>query len=176
MAATGGSGNLDQFNAGEVIVNGLELLFNYDMAKPASNFSLPLSFGYTFTHTEFQNSFGSDNDLWGTVTAGDELPYIPKHQFNAGFSIQHSKFELNFNGRYNGEFRTKAGIDEIPTNEKVNSFFIVDFSGKYFINKNLSATTNIINLFNEAYAASRVPAGLRPGHPFGIYGGLEFRF
>jgi len=176
LAATGGSGNLDQFNAGEVIVNGLELLFNYDMAKPASNFSLPLSFGYTFTHTEFQNSFGSDNDLWGTVTAGDELPYIPKHQFNAGFSIQHSKFELNFNGRYNGEFRTKAGIDEIPTNEKVNSFFIVDFSGKYFINKNLSATTNIINLFNEAYAASRVPAGLRPGHPFGIYGGLEFRF
>jgi len=27
-------------------------------------------------------------------------------------------------------------------------------------------------LFNEVYAASRVPAGFRPGHPFGVYAGV----
>ena len=176
LAATGGTGSLDQFNAGEVNVNGIELLLNYDFGNKINGLSLPLSFGYTYTNTEFQNSFGSSNDLWGTVTVGDEMPYIPKHQFNAGFSIEHNKFEINLNGRYNGEFRTLAGTGTIPSNEKVASNFIVDLSGKYFINKNLSANANVINLLNNTYAVSRVPAGLRPGHPFGIYAGLEYKF
>lgn len=176
LAATGGTGSLDQFNAGEVTINGFELLLNYDFSKADSNIKLPLSFGYTYTDTEFENSFGSDDDLWGTVTAGDELPYISKHQFNVGFSVEHEKFELNFNGRYNGKFRTQAGRGTIPANELVDSNFIIDFSGKYHFNKNLSLTGNIINLFDETYAASRVPAGLRPGHPFGAYAGLQYKF
>tara|TARA_R110001632_G_scaffold1883_3_gene8432 strand:- start:14460 stop:16694 length:2235 start_codon:yes stop_codon:yes gene_type:complete len=176
LAATGGTGSLDQFNAGEVVVNGLELLANYDFLANNSKYSLPFTFGYTYTNTEFQNSFGSNDDLWGEVVAGDELPYISKHQFNIGLSLEHSKFELNLNGRFNGEFRTRAGSGAIPTNELVDSNFIIDFSGKYHFNNNLSATVNIINLLDETYAASRVPAGLRPGHPFGAYAGLLYRF
>lgn len=176
LAATGGTGSLDQFNAGEVNIQGLEILLNYDFAKPDSKVRLPFSFAYTFTDTEFQNSFGSDDDLWGEVTAGDELPYISKHQFNMGFSVEHEKFELNLNGRFSGEFRTQAGTGSIAANELVESNFIIDFSGKYHINKNLSVTGNIINLLDEVYAASRVPAGLRPGHPFGAYAGLQYRF
>ncbi|MFD2567478.1 TonB-dependent receptor family protein [Pseudotenacibaculum haliotis] len=176
LAATGGTGSLDQFNAGEVTINGFELLLNYDFSKTDNNIKLPFSFGYTYTNTEFENSFGSDDDLWGTVTAGDELPYISKHQFNVGFSLEHNKFELNFNGRFNGKFRTQAGRGTIPANELVDSNFIIDFSGKYHFNKSLSLTGNIINLFDETYAASRVPAGLRPGHPFGAYAGLQYKF
>jgi len=176
LAATGGTGSLDQFNAGKVVVNGLELLLNYDFLAKQSSYSLPFTFGYTYTNTEFKNSFGSSADLWGEVTAGDELPYISKHQFNIGISLEHAKFELNLNGRFNGEFRTQAGRGSIPTNELVDSNFILDFSGKYHINKNLSATANVINLFDKVYAASRVPAGLRPGHPFGAYAGLQYKF
>ncbi|WP_299670078.1 TonB-dependent receptor [uncultured Polaribacter sp.] len=176
LAATGGTGSLDQFNAGEVKVNGIEVLLNYNLAKKGTEFSLPISFGYTFTNTEFLNSFGSSDSLWGTVTAGDELPYIPKHQLNAAFSLEHSKFEFNLNARYNGEFRTLAGSGTIPNNEKVASNFIVDLSGKYYVTKQLNLTANVINLLDNTYAVSRVPAGLRPGHPFGIYGGMEFRF
>lgn len=176
LAATGGTGSLDQFNAGEVKVNGIEVLLNYNLASNNSTFSLPISLGYTFTNTEFLNSFGSSDSLWGTVTAGDELPYIPKYQFNTAISLEHSKFEINLNARYNGEFRTLAGAGTIPTNEKVASNFIVDLSSKYYVNKQLNVTANVINLFNNTYAVSRVPAGLRPGHPFGIYGGIEFKF
>ena len=176
MAATGGTGSLDQFNAGKVSVNGIELLLNYNFAKKDAKISLPFSFGYTLTNTEFKSSFGSSDELWGAVTAGDELPYTPKHQFNAGFSIEHAAFEINLNARYNGEFRTMAGSGDIPDNEKVASNFIVDLSGKYGITKNLNATANIINLLDNTYAVSRVPAGFRPGHPFGAYAGLEYRF
>ncbi len=69
-----------------------------------------------------------------------------------------------------------AGSGDIPDNEKVASNFIVDLSGKYGITKNLNATANIINLLDNTYAVSRVPAGFRPGHPFGAYAGLEYRF
>ena len=107
---------------------------------------------------------------------GDELPYIPKHQLNAALSLEHAKFEMNFNARYNGAFRTLAGSGNIPTNEKVESNFIIDMSGKYTVTPQFQLTANITNLLNNTYAVSRVPAGLRPGHPFGIYGGFQYQF
>jgi Fe(3+) dicitrate transport protein len=176
LAATGGTGSLEQFNAGEVNVNGIEVLLNYNLAKEGSKISMPISFGYTFTNSEFQNSFDSSDGLWGTVALGDEMPYIPKHQFNAALSLEYSSFEINLNARYNGEFRTLAGKGNISENEKVSSNFIVDISGKYYVNKKLRLTANIINLLDNTYAVSRVPAGLRPGHPFGLYAGAEFSF
>jgi len=68
IAATGGTGSLDQFNAGAVKVNGIELLLNYNITSEAARFSFPMSLGYTYTNTEFLNSFGSTDSLWGTVT------------------------------------------------------------------------------------------------------------
>jgi Fe(3+) dicitrate transport protein len=176
LAATGGTGSLDQFNAGEVNVNGIEILLNYNFSNEDARFSWPISFGYTFTTTEFQNSFGSSDGLWGVVATGDELPYIPKHQLNAAVSLEHKSFEINLNARFNGEFRTLAGTGSIPDNARVDSNFIIDVSGKYFLTKNLMLTANIINLLDTTYAVSRVPAGLRPGHPFGAYAGFDFRF
>ena len=176
LAATGGTGSLDQFNAGEVSVKGIELLLNYNLLENNTKLSLPITFGYTYTDTEFLNSFGSSDELWGEVSVGDELPYIAKHQFNTSISLEHAKFELNLNGRYNGAFRTLAGTETITDSNGVTANFIIDFSGKYHLNKNLSFTGNVINLLDETYTVSRVPAGLRPGHPFGAYAGLEFRF
>jgi Fe(3+) dicitrate transport protein len=176
LAATGGTGSLEQFNAGEVTVKGLELLLTYNLLKINSKFSLPITIGYTFTDTKFQNNFGSDDSLWGEVTEGDELPYIAKHQFNTSISLEHEKFEISLNGRYNGAFRTTAGTEDITDLNGVTSNFIIDFAGKYHFTNYLSVTANAINLLDETYAVSRVPAGLRPGHPFGVYAGLELRF
>lgn len=176
LAATGGTGSLDQFNAGEVKVQGLELLLNYNLLPNAKEFILPLTLGYTFTDTEFLNSFGSNNDIWGAVTEGDELPYLSKHQMNATLSLEHSKYEINFSGRFNGAFRTRAGSGSIPVNEKVASNIVLDLGGKYRFNQSIAATVNMMNLLDETYAVARVPAGLRPGMPFGLFGGLELRF
>ena len=176
LAATGGTGSLEQFNAGKVAVSGIELLLNYNFLTDNDTFNLPITFGYTFTNTEFLNSFDSNNDIWGEVNQGDQLPYIPEHQFNVMISLEHSKYELNLSGRYNGEFRTLAGTGDIPIDQLVASNFIIDFSAKYHFTNKLSLTGNIINMLDETYAVSRVPAGLRPGHPFGANLGLEFSF
>ncbi|MEJ6791936.1 MAG: TonB-dependent receptor [Lacinutrix sp.] len=176
LAATTGTGSLDLFNAGEVDVRGIELLLNYDVLENNTNFALPITLGYTFTDSEFLNNFGSDDGIWGTVSKGDEIPYIAKHQFNASIGLEHSKYSINLNGRYNGAFRTVSGNGSIPANQKVESAIVLDVSGRYNITSKLSATANIINLLDNEYAVSRVPAGLRPGHPFGTYAGLEFQF
>ena len=175
LAATGGGGTLDLFNAGEVDVSGLEVLGSYDFLTNNVNFSLPLTMTYTFTDAEFQNNFNSNVGIWGKVDSGDEVPYISRHQFNAGLSFIAEKFEAHANARYRGEFRTLAGTGDIPSNEKVGSNFILDISAKYHLTDNFSLTTNVINMLDTEYEVSRVPAGLRPGHPFGIYGGFEFR-
>jgi Fe(3+) dicitrate transport protein len=176
LAASGGTGSLDQFNAGEVSVKGIELLLNYDLLETNNAFALPISFGYTFTDTEFLNSFGSDDGLWGEVQRGDELPYIAKHQFNTSIALEHAKFELNLNGRLNGAFKTEASADAVNSTNGITSNFIIDFAGKYHVTKTFSVTAKVINLLDETYAVAKVPAGLRPGHPFGIYGGIDFRF
>ena len=176
LAATGGTGSLELFNAGEVSVRGIELLLNYNALANSTTFALPITIGYTFTDSEFLNSFGSDDGIWGTVTKGDEIPYIAKHQFNTSIGLEHAKYSINLNGRYNGAFRTVSGNGSIPANQKVKSAIVLDLSGRYNITSKLSATGNIINLLNNEYAVSRVPAGLRPGHPFGAYAGLEFQF
>ena len=176
LAASGGTGSLEQFNAGEVSVKGIELLLNYDLLEKNRSYALPITFGYTYTDATFLNSFGSDDGLWGEVQSGDELPYIAKHQFNTSISLEHAKFELNLNGRLNGAFKTEASSDAVSATNGITSNFIIDFVGKYHVSKTLSLSAKIINVLDETYAVAKVPAGLRPGHPFGIYGGLDFRF
>ena len=115
--------------------------------------------------------FGSTQDIWGEVSNGDRIPYIPQHQLNSNIGIKTNKFEINFNGNYNGKFSTIADSSiEIP------SYFIFDISLKYKVRPGITFTSKIINLFDENYAVSRAPAGLRPGHPFGIYAGFEYLF
>jgi len=177
LAATGGTGSLDQFNAGEVRVSGVEVLLNYDILKNSSEkLSFPVSLSYTFTDTEFLSSFDSDNDIFGEVTVGDEIPYIANNQFNFSLGLENDEFAVDMGLRYTDAFRTKAGTGTIPANFRVDSNYIIDISGRYFYNKHFTFSTNIINVLDKTYEVSRVPAGLRPGHPFGINFSIAYNF
>lgn len=175
LAASGGTGSLDQFNAGEVNVSGAEVLVNYNFSDPASKVQTPFSLAYTWTNALFQNDFGSTQGIWGTVSEGDRVPYIPQHQLNISLGFSHQLYELNFNGRYNGSFTTRGSNGGLQDTLSLEDNIVIDFSAKYHLTSQISLTANIINLFDELYAASRVPAGFRPGHPFGAYAGIQFR-
>ncbi|HQW68706.1 MAG TPA: TonB-dependent receptor [Flavobacterium sp.] len=176
LAASGGSGTLDQFNAGEVRVNGVEVLLNYNVLAETSKFKVPVTFSYTMTNTEFLNDFASTDGTWGTISKGDEIPYISKHQFQSSIGVEHEKFEATISGRLNGKFRTQAGKGSIPSNELVPNSFVVDFAAKYNLNKHIGIIGNINNVFDTTYLVSRVPAGLRPGMPFFASAGLVAQF
>ena len=82
LAATGGFGELDPFNAGKALVNGLEFLLRTNLLEN-NEVSVPFSLSYTHTNAKFLSDFGSTQDIWGEVSNGDRIPYIPKHQLNS---------------------------------------------------------------------------------------------
>ena len=166
LAATGGFGEMDPFNAGTALVNGFEVLLNTSISK-----YVPISFSYTLTDAKFLTSFGSTQDIWGEVNNGDQIPYIPKHQFSSSLSYRISKLDINLNASYNGKFSTLAN-----GTEEISSYLILDLSMKYRIKKDIFLKSKILNLLDKKYAVSKAPAGLRPGHPFGIYTGIEYKF
>ena len=167
----GGAGTGDLFNAGEAIVKGIEILATYEVINNREKgFKLPVTVSYTLTDTELKNNFNST--IWGTVESGDEIPYIAKNQLAITTAFETEKFNFAVSGKYVDAFRTVAGTGTIPANNRVASNFIIDFSAKYNLNQHISLMGNIINLLDKEYAVSRVPAGLRPGQPFGINFGI----
>ena len=176
LAASGGTGSLDQFNAGAVKVSGLELQLNYNFSDPNAKIQTPIVLAYTLTNAIFQNSFGSTQGIWGTVSEGDRVPYIPQQQLSINGGLEHQRYELNMNARYNGAFDTQAANGGIDDTLRLDDNIVIDLSLRYHLNSTISLTANVINLFDEVYATARVPSGLRPGHPFGIYTGVIVNF
>lgn len=170
LAASGGLGELDLFNAGEALVSGLEVLLQSNVVNN-QNLTIPFSLSYTLTNAKFLSDFGSTQDIWGEVRNGDRIPYIPQHMLNTSVGFQANKWEFYLNAKYNGEFSTVAnGAIEIP------SYLIFDISMGYKLSSKMTLKSRVLNLFDEKYAVSRAPAGLRPGHPFGVYAGFDFKF
>ncbi|MFK1939672.1 TonB-dependent receptor family protein [Bacteroides fragilis] len=174
LAASGGAGTLEQFNVGEARVKGAEFLVQYQPLPKNCNVRLPLQVSYTYTDTEIRNSFESHS--WGNVVRGDEIPYIFKHALNIQLGIECKWFYANIGTRYNSDMRTSPGQGTIAEREKVPANLIFDASLNVFVNKYLTVRLNAINLTNRVYLTSRHPAGLRAGHPFGIYAGANVQF
>lgn len=174
LAASGGSGTLEQFNVGEARVKGAEFLVQYQPLSHTCSLRLPLQLSYTYTDTEMRNSFESHS--WGNVVRGDEIPYIFKHALNMQLGIEYKWFYANIGARYNSDMRTSPGQGTIAEREKVPANLILDASVNVLVNKYLTLRLNAINLTNRVYLTSRHPAGLRAGHPFGIYAGANVQF
>jgi Fe(3+) dicitrate transport protein len=174
LAAGGGSGSGNQFNGGESLIYGIEYDMTINLLNSfSSRLRLPVTFNYTYTHATFQNDFESEFEPWGTVKAGDYIPYIPKHQLAFNISLDHEKFNVNYSSKLVGDMRTIAGQGDIPDHEKIPLYYVGDLSFNVIAHKFITLFGNINNLFNNVYAVSRRPAGIRPGMPISFRLGLK---
>lgn len=178
LAAAGGGGTSDLFNAGEVRTKGIEFQITYDLLSTLkqSTFRAPISFVYTYTDAFFKNSFVSSFEEWGTVSVNDKFPYLANNQFTFLLGLEHRKFTVNLSGKYMGEMRTTPGQGIMPSNEKINSYFLIDASAGYLTHQNISLFANITNLTDKTYLVARRPSGLRPGMPRAFNIGLKTNF
>ncbi len=177
-ASTGGDGAIgDQFDGGEVTVQGLELNAGYTFSGLGNGqFDLPLSLQYTLTaEAEFDNAFDSNFGPWGDVEVGDELPYIPEHQLRVSAAIEHERFGVSLAANYIGKMRTVAGQGAYVPEESIDSHVVWDVMASWQFTESLSTYIKVDNLFDEVYVAARRPAGLRPGLDRTAYIGLSFR-
>ncbi len=178
LAASGGSGTGDLFNAGEVQTKGLEFQLGFDLLSVVGENALriPLSLSYTYTDAIFKNSFISTFEDWGNVLAGDQFPYLARHQFALLLGVENRKFSADLSGRFMDRMRAVPGQGSIPANEKLDSWFVLDAGAMYRISPIVSLFANGTNLTNAAYAVARRPAGLRPGMPRSFNIGIKADF
>ncbi len=173
-----------QFNAGEVDVYGLEA---------SAQLVEPLRFGwsvrgqgaYTFTLSEFKTDFttnvGSETNVsadtaFGQVEAGDELPYVPRHQGSVILGVFNEQFRLDLTASYVGEMRDLAGKGPIPDVERIENYVLVDAIAGYKPYPFNELYLQINNAFANDYLASRRPFGARPGSPFMLLVGYTHDF
>ncbi len=168
----------DQYNGGAVDVKGLEFATSYEAkAKILGRLiKFPLLASYTYTKAEFKTSFTSDLDEWGSVTSGDEVPYIAPHQLTMAFGTDFDKFSFNLSNKFVSAMRTVAGKGSIAKNEKIASHFITDFVGFYEFKPDQNIFFAIDNIFDKQYAVAARPAGLRPGKPLTARVGFKVNF
>lgn len=171
LAAGGGTGSLAQFTVGKADVRGAEFLVRWQPLPRVWAVRTPMQLSYTFTDTEMKSRFTSTT--WGEVFVGDEIPYINRHTLNGQVGVEYGGLDLNIGMHYTSDMRTAPGQGAIAERNKVPAHFIMDASASYKLNKYVTLTANAVNLTNKHYIASRHPSGLRPGHPFGVYGGVK---
>lgn len=172
--STGGGEIGDQYDGGKVSVKGLELSAAYEWG--AGQVRIPVDVEYTWTHeAEFQSAFESGFDPWGTVEAGDELPYVPEHQLRASAGVVNPPWRFNLAANYIGTLRTRAGQGAFEPSESIDSHVVWDLVAAWSFTPKLSTYVKVDNLFDETYMAARRPAGVRPGLPRTAYLGFTYR-
>ncbi len=175
-ASVGGTGTGELFNAGEAMTKGLELEATYNVLANSSNFSLPVSIAYTYTDARFGNTFDSSFEGWGSVTKGDQVPYLARNQWFVSATLRAKNYSITLNGKYQSSVRTVPGSGEIAKSEKIAAFFTSDVSLNYFIDSRTTFFTSVTNIADAEYAVARRPAGLRPGMPRAFRVGMNVRF
>ncbi len=158
------SDTIDQeYNGGEVDVYGLE--FSTSHTLRAGGFDWPLSLVYTYTDSEFQTDVASDFTMWGNISKGDKLPYLPEHQATLGMGIAGNQWEANLLVRYQSEMLEASGEGVTLSGVKTEAFTTLDLAASYDLGDWGELYGKIDNLLDEAEIVSRRPYGARPNKP-----------
>ncbi|MEM7431096.1 MAG: TonB-dependent receptor [Pseudomonadota bacterium] len=159
------SGSNDtQTNAGEVETSGIELGWNHEF-RLGSGLSMPAALTYTYTKSEFQESFDSVNPQFGVVEPGFELPYVPPHRANLNVGLLGDKWGVNVSVSYIDRMRDRAGAGSFSVEEGSDSATIIDVSANYRVSDRWNISARVDNVADDVYVVSRRPFGARPGKP-----------
>lgn len=183
----GGAGTGDMFNAGHAHISGVEFGLTYDllqMKKVTTDFKLPISIAYTFTHARFDETFVNGGGDWGSgqINRGDFIPFITPHMLTLTSGIEYKQFNATLTARYTGETRIRPGKDAIVVPDRnikytdvnaLSGYLIMDLSANYSFSRILTAYTMINNLTDNRAIVANLPQGYRPNMPLSIAVGLK---
>ncbi|SET00828.1 TonB-dependent receptor family protein [Thalassotalea agarivorans] len=175
-AASSCGDSLDQeFNGGEVDVYGLELSTSHSF-NVTDSIELPLSLVYTYSHGEFKSDFSSDFPMWGDITAGDELPYLPEHQASLTIGLVGDVWEFNVISRYVGDMLEASGENVTLSGVSTNSLVTVDLAASYDLDTLGKVYIKVDNVTDNQEITSRRPYGARPSKPQMVQVGYQYSF
>ena len=161
-----------QFSAGEARIYGLEMFGAHE---------IPVGLGvrgvfggaYTLTYAEFQSTFDSQDPIYGSVTTGDEMPYVPRHQLTVTAGAEHDRFGVNAAAFYVARMREEAGSGPIEDGLATDDQFWMDVSAYYRPLEWTKLYVDARNVTDSVNVVSHRPYGARPNAPRWIQVGVK---
>ena len=164
-----------EFNGGQVNIGGLEISFMHKRAHTDAS-RLEIALSYTYTESEFGETFLSGFSQWGLVREGDELPYIPKDVGNFRVSFFYGSWSVEGSVDFQSEMREVPGIGEVSDDLHADDITTLDLTGSYQFSDALKLQVMLLNATDEAAIVSHRPFGARPNRPRSIVGRIRYRF
>jgi len=163
-----------QFDAGRAHIYGVEAYATHEL--PAGPVKIPVTVAYTFTRARFQNTFQSQDPIYGAVTEGDEIPYVPRHQASASLGIEGKIGGAVAGVTYVSPMREQAGSEPLEDSMHTDEQFLLDVGGRLRVYGPVSVYANARNVLNSHYIVSRRPYGARPNAPRWVQAGARVDF
>ena len=159
----------DRFSGQGVSVTGLE--FQLLQRFSHGNWVFPVLVSYTYTDAQFESDFNSS--FWGSVSAGDPLPYVAENLINVRFGAEYGKFAGYLNLHHSDEVCTEVGCGPF---ERTDNILALDVSAHYGFSELLTGYVKVDNLTDEDGIVARQPAGARSDKPRTVTLGLRMEF
>lgn len=160
-----------QFNGGEAEVYGVENVAAIDVRLPG-RVTLPLSATYTWTQTAFLTGFVSGFPQFGTVEAGDALPYVPEHQAGARAGVAMPRWSLTGGLAWRSGMLDAAGAFPV-TETDIPDLLLVDASVRWQALRRVEVYAVGTNLTGATEVTSWRPAGARTTPPLQVLVGAK---
>jgi Fe(3+) dicitrate transport protein len=161
----------DAFNGDAATVAGLEALLSADLS-PNSAYRLPLTLSYTRIDGEFDTAI-ADTDFFGTVEAGDPLPYLPENQLRVALGVEAGRWATYLSANYVDDVCVRASCEEF---ERTDDSLTIDVSASYQLSAAFNLFARAENLTNTHDIMGRQPYGARPNKERTLSAGLRFDF
>lgn len=164
----------NQYNAGKVSIDGLEL--SLQQAWQLGAVQIPLNMNFTYSNASFEESFESDLDSWGSVTSGDDLPYLPQTVLQIETGVKGYNWQVLASVQRLDEMRTQAGSGAINADNGIAGRTVVNVSAQYSIDDTQQVYAVIDNAFDTTYIATRQHGAIQTGKPRTVQIGYRVNF
>ena len=164
-----------EFNGGQVEITGVEFSALHAMSLPAS-IELEVALSYTYTESEFGETFFSGFSQWGLVREGDALPYVPESTGNARVSLYRNDWSIEASVDSQSKMREVPGAGLINEDLHADDFTTVDLTVSYRASEKWTWQLLLLNASDEAAIVSHRPFGARPNRPRSLIGRVKYQF
>ena len=164
-----------EFSGGVVEVSGVEFLGEVEFAI-TDDWLLTSKLNYTYSDSEFEESFFSQFSQWGLVDKGDELPYIPKHVGRWQVALEGDRWSLDLALKYQHEMREEPGSGDIRSGLHSDSLTVLDIAVSRVVNDDLELKLLLRNAADKTAIVSHRPYGARPNQPRTLLAQIKYRF
>ncbi len=160
-----------QFNGGQVRIGGVESSLG-DVVPLTPGLSMPVQASYTLTATSFQSDFVSAFPQFGSLQAGDQLPYVPTHQAHLRVGLNSERLGADIGATARSGMRDAAGQQ---TPAEVPALFTLDAAGHMDVDDHITLYTTMTNVLGATTTVSLRPFGSRPTAPRQLMVGVKVR-